>query len=181
MYVHVAVFPRRSHSHKRRHMSIVTVCQHFGNFYYFQKQISITAQPLEQQSSQPGGPDGRSPILVRRGEVVIVSQYVNSRKKNLYGLDADDFRPEWWGTGELSDIGWAYFPFNGGPRTCFGEDFTLMEVSYTVVRLLRTFPVIALPFGENEAVGTERQRSTLVLSSADEYREQLARHKLSLP
>ncbi|KAI7777865.1 cytochrome P450 [Diaporthe eres] len=87
-----------------------------------------------------GGPDGNSPILVRKGELVVFSQYVNSRMKSIYGEDADAFRPERWETGELSDIGWAYFPFNGGPRQCLGEDFTLMEVSYTLVRLLQAFP-----------------------------------------
>ncbi|KXX74791.1 Cytochrome P450 52A13 [Madurella mycetomatis] len=115
-----------------------------------------------------GGPDGKSPIMVRKGEMVVFSQYVNSRKKNIFGPDADDFRPERWETGELDDIGWAYFPFIGGPRKCLGEDFAIMEVSYTVVRLLQTFPVIDLPTGEpNESVGTERQVLTLVLSSAD--------------
>jgi cytochrome P450 len=115
-----------------------------------------------------GGPDGNSPILVRKGELVVFSQYVNSRKKNIYGQDADDFRPERWETGELADIGWAYFPFSGGPRQCLGEDFALMEASYTVVRLLQTFPDIELPEGESvEPVGSERQTLTLVLSSAD--------------
>jgi cytochrome P450 len=115
-----------------------------------------------------GGPDGHSPILVRKGELVVFSQYVNSRRKNIYGSDADFFRPERWETGELANIGWAYFPFNGGPRQCLGEDFALMEVSYTIVRVLQTFQAISLPEGEQiEPVGTERQTLTLVLSSAD--------------
>ncbi|KAI0401353.1 cytochrome P450 [Xylaria palmicola] len=115
-----------------------------------------------------GGPDGNSPILVRKGELVVFSQYVNSRKQNIYGADADFFRPERWETGELANIGWAYFPFNGGPRQCLGEDFALMEVYYTTVKLLQTFPRMELPPGEpNEPVGTERQRLTLVLASAD--------------
>lgn len=123
-----------------------------------------------------GGSDGNKPMLVRRGEVVVFSQYVNSRKKNIYGADADEFRPERWETGELENIGWAYFPFNGGPRQCLGEDFALMEVSYTVVRLLQAFPTICLPDGELvEPVGTERQRLTLVLSSADGCRVKLLR------
>lgn len=51
-----------------------------------------------------------------------------------------------------------------------------MEVSYTIVRLLQHFPKIVLPEGEvNEAVGTERQRLTLVLSSADGCRVEIAR------
>ena len=110
--------------------------------------------------------------------MVVFSQYVNSRKKNIFGPDADDFRPERWETGELADVGWAYFPFNGGPRRCLGEDFALMEVSYTVVRLLQHFPVVELPKAEPvEPVGTERQKLTLVLSSADGCRVTVGSNK----
>ncbi|KAG8413799.1 hypothetical protein J3459_012483 [Metarhizium acridum] len=123
-----------------------------------------------------GGSDGRRPILVRKGEVVVFSQYVDSRKKNIYGQDANDFRPERWETGELSNIGWAYFPFSGGPRQCLGEDFAVMEVSYTIVRLLQEYSVIKLPPGEaDEPVGMERQTLTLVLSIADGCRVDIAR------
>lgn len=125
-----------------------------------------------------GGPDGTSPILVRKGEVVIFSQYVNSRKPNLYGSDAYDYRPERWATGELSNIGWAYFPFHGGPRTCLGQDFAQMVISYTIVRLLLTFEDISLPSGEEiEPVGLERQKLSLVLASADGCRVHVQRSK----
>ena len=123
-----------------------------------------------------GGPDGNSPILVRKGEVVIMSQYVMSRKRNVFGPDADAFRPERWETGELANIGWGYTPFNGGPRTCLGQDFVLIEIAYTVVRLLKACAVIALPAGEkNEPPGTEEQLLTLVLSSRDGCRVQIKR------
>lgn len=115
-----------------------------------------------------GGPSGHDPILVRKGELVVFSQYVNSRRRNIYGADADEFRPERWETGELDGIGWAYFPFIGGPRQCLGEDFALMEISYTIIRLLQRFSNLTIPHGEAvEPVGTERQTLTLVLSSAD--------------
>ena len=116
-----------------------------------------------------GGPDGLSPILVRRGELVVFSQYVNSRRKNIYGPDADLFRPERWEGRDANQYGWAFFPFNGGPRACLGQDFALMEISYTIVRLLQAVPRISLPPREKDAgeVGTERQRLTLVLSSAN--------------
>lgn len=127
-----------------------------------------------------GGPDGKAPILVRRGELVVFSQYVNARRKNIYGPDADEFRPERWAErGASTNFGWAYFPFNGGPRTCLGQDFALMEVSYTIVRLLQAIPTIKLPAGETGKgpVGTEKQRLTLVLSSADGCRVELSRMK----
>ncbi|KAB8276476.1 n-alkane-inducible cytochrome P450 [Aspergillus minisclerotigenes] len=115
-----------------------------------------------------GGETASSPILVRKEEPVVFSQYVNSRKKNIYGPDADIFRPERWETGELDLIGWACFPFNGGPRQCLGKDSALTQVKYTAVRLLQTFPSIRLPAGELvEPVGCERQCLTLVLSCAD--------------
>lgn len=123
-----------------------------------------------------GGPDGKHPILVRKGEVVVFSQYITSRKRNVYGQDADEFRPERWQSGELDGISSGYFPFNRGPRRCLGEDFALMEVSYTIVRLLQEFSSIGLPLGETmEKVGTERQTLTLVLSSADGCRVALER------
>ncbi len=123
-----------------------------------------------------GGPDGHSPILVRRGELVVISQYVNSRRRNIFGPDADDFRPERWEGGGLSGIGWAYFPFSGGPRQCLGEDFALMEVSYTIVRLLQASSLMTLPAGEKiEPVGAEKQRLTLVLSSKDGCRVKIER------
>lgn len=115
-----------------------------------------------------GGPNGHSPKLVRKGELVVFSQYVNSRRRNIFGPDADEFHPERWEEGGLSGIGWAYFPFSGGPRQCLGEDFALMEIYYTVVRLLQASRLISLPIGEQiEPVGEERQRLTLVLLSAD--------------
>ena len=107
---------------------------------------------------------------------MIFSSYVNSRRKNIYGPDANNFRPERRETGELTNVGWGYFPFNGGPRACLGKDFALMEVSFTLIRLLQEFPAITLPVDEkNEPIGTERQRLTLVLSSADGCKVELDR------
>lgn len=48
------------------------------------------------------------------------------RRKDLYGEDAEQFRPERWEE-DLplfqDDItaAWGYLPFNGGPRVCLGR------------------------------------------------------------
>ena len=73
-----------------------------------------------------GGPNGSSPILVRKGEAVSYSVYAMHRRKDLYGEDADQFRPDRWEPGsakgpDLRHIGWGYLPFNGGPRVCLGR------------------------------------------------------------
>ena len=123
-----------------------------------------------------GGPDGKSPILVRKGEIVVFSQYINARRKNIYSADADEFRPERWEGNASEQFGWAYFPFNRGPRACLGQDFAVMEVSYTIVRLLLAFRSIKLPLDEDreEKIGSERQRLTLVLAPADGCRVEIA-------
>ncbi|KAL5316574.1 hypothetical protein ACEPPN_015623 [Leptodophora sp. 'Broadleaf-Isolate-01'] len=114
-----------------------------------------------------GGPDGRSPLLVREGMPVAYSVYHMQRRKDLYGPDPLAFRPERWDGSELASIGWAYLPFNGGPRLCLGKDFGLMLASCAIVRILQEYPGIRLvPGTVLEEPGTERQHLTLTLSNA---------------
>ncbi|KAL1882906.1 hypothetical protein Daus18300_000544 [Diaporthe australafricana] len=115
-----------------------------------------------------GGPDGKAPILVRPGQAVGYCVYSMHRRKDIYGEDADAFRPERWEEHSLKDVGWAYLPFNGGPRLCLGQDFALLEVSYTLCRVIQAFPYLSVPESEPRVeVGQERQTLTLVVASAD--------------
>jgi hypothetical protein len=41
-----------------------------------------------------GGPDRKSPVLVKKGEDVSFSPYSLHRRKDLFGEDAEEFRPE---------------------------------------------------------------------------------------
>jgi len=73
-----------------------------------------------------GGPDRSSPVLVRKGEAIGYSPYAMHRRKDIYGEDAAAFRPSRWDPDtkegpSLKGIGWAYLPFNGGPRICPGR------------------------------------------------------------
>lgn len=67
-----------------------------------------------------GGPDGSAPVLIRRGENVMYLVYAMHRRKDLYGADADEFRPERWEREDLplfadsTAATWGYLPFNGG-------------------------------------------------------------------
>ncbi|KAF7862662.1 hypothetical protein EAF04_007535 [Stromatinia cepivora] len=86
-----------------------------------------------------GGPDEKSPVMVKKGSVVLWSSYVLHRRKDIYGEDAAEFRPERW---EKLRVGWEYIAFSGGPRICIGQQFALTEASYTTIRLLQTFSKI---------------------------------------
>lgn len=87
-----------------------------------------------------GGPDGQSPIHIPKGSSVAYSVYSTHRIEEFYGKDALEFKPERWEY--LNKLGWAYLPFNGGPRICLGQQFALTEASYCVVRLCQLFSKI---------------------------------------
>jgi cytochrome P450 len=80
-----------------------------------------------------GGADGRSPVAVRKGEVVTYSSYILHRRKDLWGEDAEEWRPERWVGRKL---GWEFLGFNGGPRVCIGRMF---KVSFS--RFRPAFPL----------------------------------------
>lgn len=68
-----------------------------------------------------GGPDGEAPVLVPRKAGITFSPYHMHRRKELYGEDANEYRPERWLDGSLSKIGCAYIPFLHGYRMCLGS------------------------------------------------------------
>ncbi|KAF2647562.1 cytochrome P450 [Lophiostoma macrostomum CBS 122681] len=117
-----------------------------------------------------GGPDRKSPVLIPKGSAVAFSVYSMHRRPDLYGMDAELFRPERWDEDmpmhkDPTNAKWAYLPFHGGPRICLGMEFALAEAGYVVVRLLQRFPHIKLPQDEKvELVGVEQQVMTLVVS-----------------
>ncbi|KAF1839757.1 cytochrome P450 52A12 [Decorospora gaudefroyi] len=86
-----------------------------------------------------GGPDGTAPIYVKKDMQVDYSVYVMHRRKDLWGADADEFKPDRW-NGRKS--GWEYLPFNGGPRICIGQQFALTEAGYVIVRLAQRFEAL---------------------------------------
>ncbi|KAF9885591.1 hypothetical protein FE257_012797 [Aspergillus nanangensis] len=86
-----------------------------------------------------GGEDGNSPIYLKKGQPVLYSNYVLQRRKDIWGDDADTFNPDrWYGR----RVTWEFVPFNGGPRTCIGQQFALIKTSYVLVRLLQRFDAI---------------------------------------
>ena len=94
-----------------------------------------------------GGPDGSAPLFVKKGNTVAWSVYTMHRRKDFYGEDAEEFKPERWlddpATGEKGlRPGWEYLPFNGGARICLGQQFALTEASYTTIRLCQAFSEI---------------------------------------
>ncbi|KAH6983892.1 n-alkane-inducible cytochrome P450 [Ilyonectria destructans] len=113
-----------------------------------------------------GGPDGKDPIFVPKGQEVMYSVYSMHRLPAVFGPDATEYRPERWAS---LKPGWAYIPFNGGPRICTGQQFALTEASYTLCRLVRRFKSI-----ESRDTQPFKEGLTLTLASKNGTKVSLA-------
>ncbi|KAL6707423.1 hypothetical protein ACN47E_004202 [Coniothyrium glycines] len=104
-----------------------------------------------------GGPHGTAPMYIRKGEQVDYSVYIMHRRTDLWGPDAEDFKPERW---DARKSGWEYLPFNGGPRICIGQQFALTEAGYVLVRLAQRFETIESVGNTWEAAGGGSEEGT---------------------
>jgi cytochrome P450 monooxygenase len=83
-----------------------------------------------------GGPNGKWPIKVRKGDIVSVTKTVMYRDPDYWGSDVDDFRPERF---EGLRGTWNFLPFGGGPRRCPAQMMVQTEAAYMLVRLARIY------------------------------------------
>ncbi|KAL1595729.1 hypothetical protein SLS60_009418 [Paraconiothyrium brasiliense] len=67
---------------------------------------------------------------IPEGTEITSYAYVMQRDKELYGEDADKFRPERWLESEKrsNELEAVQFSFGMGPRVCFGKDIAYMEM-----------------------------------------------------
>ncbi|RFU30273.1 hypothetical protein B7463_g6054, partial [Scytalidium lignicola] len=103
-----------------------------------------------------GGPDGQSPVFVKAGTVVRYFIAGMQARKDLYGEDALEFKPERWASIKPT---WEYIPFSGGPRICIGQQFATTIIGYNAVRLLQTFKDIV---PGDDTTWQEKFSSTLI-------------------
>ncbi len=152
--------------------------------------VPINMRVAAKDTTLPVGGDdkGQSPIFIKEGTLLGFSLYSMHRREDFYGKDALQFRPERWADPSMPlnknvfNKQWGWLPFNGGPRTCLGQEFALTEAAFVIVRLLEQYPYLFLP--QNEKVvptGQERKDTTLVLSSAEGCFVNLGNPKVRVP
>ncbi|KAA1466958.1 cytochrome P450 [Dentipellis sp. KUC8613] len=77
------------------------------------------------------------------GTQILYSLLLIQRRKDLWGPDADTFRPERWLDPDcvrhLVSNPFMFIPFHAGPRICLGQNFAYNEMSFFLVRLLQKF------------------------------------------
>ncbi|KAI1387796.1 cytochrome P450 [Hypoxylon trugodes] len=86
-----------------------------------------------------GGPSGKDPIFCGKGDIMHCNRFLMHRDPDLWGPDAEEFRPERWETARPM---WNFVPFGGGPRICPAHVMVDTECSYAVFRILQNFKAI---------------------------------------
>ncbi|KAL8951371.1 MAG: hypothetical protein Q9222_002648 [Ikaeria aurantiellina] len=81
---------------------------------------------------------------IPRNTVIGASAYVLHQDRNIYGLDAGEFRPERWldsDSAVLREMESHFFAFGRGERGCSGRALAMMMMRIFVVRILWAFDV----------------------------------------
>ena len=83
--------------------------------------VVFNARVANKNSTLPtgGGNNGNSPVLIRKGEIVVFSTWARHRLGKDFGENPDEFYPERWE--HLSGDMIGFIPFNKGPRACPGR------------------------------------------------------------
>jgi len=74
---------------------------------------------------------------VQKGTLCNYCPFIIQRNPEIFGPDADEFKPERWQ--DWFPAPWTYVPFNGGPRICLGQNFALTEMAYAAARMCQDF------------------------------------------
>ncbi|THH11129.1 hypothetical protein EW146_g8151 [Bondarzewia mesenterica] len=92
----------------------------------------------------PGSPSGDTPkYYIPPGTQILYNTLLVQRKHNLWGNDADHFKPSRWLDPEhikkVTSNPFMFIPFHAGPRICLGQNFAYNEMSFFLIRLLQNF------------------------------------------
>ena len=80
---------------------------------------------------------------VKAGNSLLMSQWLKHRDPRWF-KDPGSFIPERWRTEEIKQLPkFAYFPFGGGPRTCIGNSFAMMEAMLVLATISQKFRLTA--------------------------------------
>lgn len=85
------------------------------------------------------------PFLLRRGSVVIFSQFITHHLPELYP-QPERFLPERWET--LNPSPYAYLPFGAGSRMCIGAALGMMQLKISLPMILNRFKLSMVPHAE---------------------------------
>lgn len=121
-----------------------------------------------------GGPAGLAPLALPAGTLVTFASYVTHRRPDIWGPDADQWRPSRWvgrkgGLG--SGMGGECVPFLMGPRVCVGMGWAVAVAGLVVVRMAQRWEAV----GGGEAEVRKGMGMGLILAPVGGVRVRLRR------
>ncbi|CAD6187178.1 unnamed protein product [Caenorhabditis auriculariae] len=87
-------------------------------------------------------------IQIEKGTLVEADVMTIHRDKNVWGEDAEEFRPERWFTTERHLM--SFIPFGAGPRQCIGMRLALVEMKLALCHVLKKYTLTSGPATEKE-------------------------------
>jgi len=84
-------------------------------------------------------PDG---TYVPKGSQVLIATYCMGRNKEVWGEDAEEFRPERWLTLEKRPDQFQFPVFHAGPRLCLGHKMAYLEMTVCMLRVFQKLDII---------------------------------------
>jgi cytochrome P450 len=117
-----------------------------------------------------GGLDGKAPVFVAKGTTICSLPYHVHHGKDIWGDDANDFRPERWAEGNKNS--WEYAPFLSGPRICPTQQQVLLQTMYVLLRLVIEFEWIetkdeVVEYVELQRMAIESRRGVIIALGAN--------------
>ncbi|KAG7453117.1 cytochrome P450 [Guyanagaster necrorhizus] len=106
-------------------------------------------------------------IRIRKGQTILIPISTVNRDEALWGEDAKEFKPERWekipdAVKSIPGVWGNMLSFIGGPRSCIGYRFSLVEMKAIMFTLLRAFEFeLAVPGAEIAKRSTIVQRPLL--------------------
>lgn len=88
------------------------------------------SQPAIPHCPGGGGPDGSAPIFVPKGKTVSFALHLLHRRKDLWGPDANHFRPERWENRKMEWLGGSDEPAKTITFTMQPRDGVPVRLSY---------------------------------------------------
>ncbi|KAJ7740499.1 cytochrome P450 [Mycena olivaceomarginata] len=99
-------------------------------------------------------------LRIRKGELLLIPIIALNRDVEIWGQDAMEFVPERWdapppGSSAIPGVWGHMLTFLGGPRSCIGYRFSLVEMKALIFTLVRAFEFeLAVPIEEMGKKGT---------------------------
>ncbi|KAI5421024.1 11-oxo-beta-amyrin 30-oxidase [Lathyrus oleraceus] len=111
-------------------------------------------------------------LFLSKGTQVSLPILLIHQDHDIWGDDAKEFKPERFadGVAKATKGQVCYFPFGWGPRTCIGQNFSLLEAKITISLLLQNFSFELSP--------TYKHAPTTVLTLQPKYGATIILHKL---